>query len=65
MRKLLTGILHFDKPHKKRRRFMDEFLGDLRERTSPRGSPRKKGEPLYEDLVRFFAKRLALIRGTP
>jgi len=60
MRKLLTGILHFDKRRKKRR-FMEEFVGDLRER----GSPRKKGEPLYEDLVRYFARRLALIRGTP
>jgi hypothetical protein len=44
------------------RRLMDEFIGDLRSHHG-RGSPRKETEASFEDLVRYFAKRLALIRG--
>lgn len=61
MRSLVRHLAH----RSRHRRFIEQFFGDLRNRTSPRGSPRKKGEPLYEDLVRYFAKRLAMIRGTP
>jgi hypothetical protein len=50
--------------HRKKRNYMEEFIGDLRERTSPKSSPRRRGEPTTEDLVRYFARRLELIRGT-
>ena len=49
--------------HRKTRRYFAEFMSGLNNKITPKLRPRRPGEATPEDLVRYFVKRLAMLRG--